>query len=468
MFANRTDQAIPIMEGLVKRAPWESRFINLLIQCYQKGGYLRQASNLIEASYDLKTTTQIMMRVIWVELQIAFGRDDEELFEMLDSVENNSETNPTILKRIGQTYAKLRRWKDAERVYLKTVELQPENADAWQGLSRVYCRLGDNQKTIDCALEAVGLIHRLPHAHLNLGIALSRSGHPERAVTAFNTALQFSPGFVPAHRWLSTIYRNSLGDEANSNKHARLADKFTKKQKVNRAKQPDRTEQLFELADIPTEGERYDALLEERPDRADPRKPSGKTFVLVSGLPRSGTSLMMQMLEAGGLPAKTDGERSADADYPKGYYEWEGIKQVAKKPHILLEEGLDNYAIKCISMLLDNMPYAHNYKTIFMTRPVEEVVASQSKMIERLQTEGSTQTVDDLAKELANHRRYIKNKIESNPRNDVLEIDYPTLVESPTDVIPLIAEFLGDKLPHPERMIEVIDPSLYRQKRQRT
>ncbi len=470
MFANQSDQAIVIMEGLVRRAPWESRFINQLIQCYQKGGYLRQASNLIEAAYDVKTTTQIMMRVVWVELQIALGNDnDDELFELLDSVEHDSETNPTLLKRIGQTYAKLRRWRDAERVYLKAVEIEPENADAWQGLSRVYCRLGDNQKTIDCALEAVSLIHRLPHSHLNLGIALSRSGHPERAVTAFTTALQFSPGFVPAHRWLATIYRTSLGDEANANKHTRLAEKFAEKQKAGRGHQTDRTEQLFDLPQIPSEDERFAALMEERPDRTDPRKPSGKTFVLVSGLPRSGTSLMMQMLEAGGLPAKTDGERSADSDNPKGYYEWEAIKQVAKKPQVLLEEGLENYAIKCISMLLESMPYAHNYKTIFMTRPVEEVVASQSKMIERLKTDGSKQTVEDLAKDLANHRAYIKKKIESNPRNEILEIDYPTLVESPEDIIPLIAEFLGDKLPHPEKMIEVIEPSLYRQKkRQKT
>ena len=458
------------MEGLVRRAPWESRFINQLIQCYQKGGYLRQASNLIEAAYDVKTTTQIMMRVVWVELQIALGNDnDDELFELLDSVEHDSETNPTILKRIGQTYAKLRRWRDAERVYLKAVEIEPENADAWQGLSRVYCRLGNNQKTIDCALEAVSLIHRLPHSHLNLGIALSRSGHPERAVTAFTTALQFSPGFVPAHRWLATIYRTSLGDEANANKHTRLAEKFVEKQKAGRGHQSDRTEQLFDLPEIPSEDERFAALMEERPDRTDPRKPSGKTFVLVSGLPRSGTSLMMQMLEAGGLPAKTDGERSADSDNPKGYYEWEAIKQVAKKPQVLLEEGLENYAIKCISMLLESMPYAHHYKTIFMTRPVEEVVASQSKMIERLKTDGSKQSVAELAKDLANHRAYIKKKIESNPRNELLEIDYPTLVESPEDIIPLIAEFLGDKLPHPEKMIEVIEPSLYRQKkRQKT
>ena len=133
----------------------------------------------------------------------------------------------------------------------------------------------------------------------------------------------------------------------------------------------------------------------------------------------------------------------------------------------MLEEGLEEHAIKCVTMILDQMPYAHNYKTIFMTRPIEEVVASQKKMIERLESDGSTQTIEDLTRELASHRANVLQKINSNPRNDILEIDYPTLVESPQDVIPLIAEFLGDRLPHPERMIEVIDPALYRQKSQR-
>ncbi len=465
LYANRSQDAVPIAEALVRRASWENRFIVLLLQCYQKSGFTKQALNLIESAFDVQATKFKLVKIIWCELKIALGADPEELVDMLKSIEEATSSSPTLLKRVGQIYARLRLWRDAERVYLKTVEAHEENAEAWQGLSRVYCRLGDNQKTVDCALRAVSLVHRLPHSHLNLGIALSRSGHPERAVTAFETALQFSPGFVPAHRWLATVYRTQLGNEDKALEHVRLAEKYSEKQRVNHDKRDDRAEMLFELPEFPTEDERIETLLEERPDRVDPRKPSGKTFVIVSGLPRSGTSLMMQMLEAGGLPAKTDGEREADPDNPKGYYEWEAIKKIKTQPAILDEEGLENKAIKAVTMVMDELPYSHQYKVIFMTRPIDEVVASQEKMIDRLQTDGSEQTQDELKQSLAMHRNYVRARLASNPRVEVLDIDYPTLVSSPAELVPLIVEFLGDeRLPTSENMVAVVDPTLHRQK----
>ena len=82
---------------------------------------------------------------------------------------------------------------------------------------------------------------------------------------------------------------------------------------------------------------------------------------------------MMQLLEAGGLPAMTDPERKADIDNPRGYYEWEAIKQIGKKPELLDDEAVEGKAIKCISMLLPAMPTKHHYKVIFMIRPIKEV-----------------------------------------------------------------------------------------------
>ena len=99
-------------------------------------------------------------------------------------------------------------------------------------------------------------------------------------------------------------------------------------------------------------------------------------ITIVSGLPRSGTSLMMQMLAAGGVPILSDGERVADADNPRGYCEWEKVKLLPKTPDLIAEA--EGKAVKVISQLLFSLPLSHEYKVIFLRRPLEEVVASQA------------------------------------------------------------------------------------------
>ena len=110
-------------------------------------------------------------------------------------------------------------------------------------------------------------------------------------------------------------------------------------------------------------------------------------ITVVSGLPRSGTSLMMQMLSAGGLSVVTDGERQADADNPRGYFEWERIKLLPKRPDCIAEA--EGKVVKVISQLLFALPPGREYRVIFMQRPLPEVVASQAEMIRRRGTSGA-------------------------------------------------------------------------------
>jgi hypothetical protein len=104
-------------------------------------------------------------------------------------------------------------------------------------------------------------------------------------------------------------------------------------------------------------------------------------ITVVSGLPRSGTSLMMQMLVAGGMTPLSDGERTADADNPRGYLEWERIKQLPNNPDCI-DEG-EGKVVKVISRLLLSLPSGHEYRVIFMQRPLPEVLASQDQMLRR-------------------------------------------------------------------------------------
>src|SRR5208282_620889 len=102
-------------------------------------------------------------------------------------------------------------------------------------------------------------------------------------------------------------------------------------------------------------------------------------ITIVSGLPRSGTSLMMQMLAAGGMLILSDGERHADVDNPRGYLEWERIKQLPKDPACIAEA--EGKVVKVISRLLLSLPEGHEYRVIFMQRPIAEVLASQDVML---------------------------------------------------------------------------------------
>src|SRR5512136_2813877 len=109
----------------------------------------------------------------------------------------------------------------------------------------------------------------------------------------------------------------------------------------------------------------------------------GEPVVVVSGLPRSGTSMLMKMLEAGGLTLVTDGQRTADEDNPKGYYEVERVKDLANETDRAWLNAARGKGIKVISYLLKSLPADLNYKVLFIRRDLDEILASQKKMLAR-------------------------------------------------------------------------------------
>ncbi|HEY2799216.1 MAG TPA: alkaline phosphatase family protein [Chthoniobacterales bacterium] len=464
LWKNQADLAQPLLEELVRRRPWEDRFLYQLTACYSQAGYLRQAERLLKAIHDGGEPNDVNAFLMLARIEMARG-DFKAAYQHLEGAEKTQPASPSVYTQIGRLYQDLMQLDKAEHAYQKAARLDPDNALAFQGLSHVYRRKGLNQQTADAALRAVSLLHRLPAAHFNLGVAMARGGQPDRAIVAFETALRFAPRMHNAHRYLATLHRTNSGDLKKAAFHRAEAAKLLRDRPSSKVRTGGRNEKLFDLPEIPTREERRKILLQERPDPKGPEKKSGKTFVLVSGLPRSGTSLMMQMLEAGGMQMLTDKERSADIDNPKGYYEWEPIKQIAKKPELLDEEGLEGRAIKCISMLISSLPLKHSYKVIFMTRPIEEVVDSQRKMIGRLATKGAELEVDQLQRGLTAHRNEIRQWLKNAPHMDFIEINYPALVSNPQPQIAQLVEFLGlERLPKAAEMTKVVDHALYRQR----
>lgn len=181
----------------------------------------------------------------------------------------------------------------------------------------------------------------------------------------------------------------------------------------------------------------------------------------VSGLPRSGTSLMMQMLAAGGLQVLTDSERQADADNPRGYYEWERIKLLPQQPNCMQEA--EGKVVKVISQLLFALPPAHDYRIIFMQRPLAEVVASQSEMIRRRGTTGAALAPAALIAGLQAHLNQVNAWLRDKKNLSVYRVEHHKVLHDPLQVSESIQEFLECPL-DVLAMSRQIDESLYRQR----
>ena len=183
---------------------------------------------------------------------------------------------------------------------------------------------------------------------------------------------------------------------------------------------------------------------------------------IVSGLPRSGTSLMMNMLAAGGLEVLTDQLRTPDDDNPVGYFELEDVKKLINGEHSWLAQS-NGKVVKVISTLLPYLPNQYHYRIIFMRRAIEEVLASQRKML--INRGESTDKISDekmaemFEKDLQQSERWLN----SQPHATRININYKQLITTPSPLIAEINTFLGGGLDE-NRMLGVIDPSLYRQR----
>jgi hypothetical protein len=185
-------------------------------------------------------------------------------------------------------------------------------------------------------------------------------------------------------------------------------------------------------------------------------------ITIVSGLPRSGTSLMMGMLQAGGIELLVDGIRTADEDNPKGYYEFERVKQIDHDQAWL--EHAKGKAVKMIGELLRRLPPTYDYKVIFMRREMEEILASQREMLVRRGEPTDRVKDEDMARMFDRHLDQIEAWIAERPNVDVLYVSYNDLLAEPEPLVREVAEFLGGTLDE-ESMTGVIDHSLYRQRR---
>lgn len=199
-----------------------------------------------------------------------------------------------------------------------------------------------------------------------------------------------------------------------------------------------------------------------QPVSGDRRPPASDRIVIVSGLPRSGTSMMMRMLADGGMPVCTDNIRKANEDNPDGYFELEKIKRLDKDTSWLKNER--GRAIKAISTLLPMLPADIHYDVIFMQRHMMEILASQQKM---LRNRGVTDDQIPDAVMATKYRAYLAATyrwLEKQPHFNVLYVHYNKVLQDPWHQSQRVNAFLDNRLAV-EEMVHTVDSRLYRRRK---
>ncbi len=356
-----------------------------------------------------------------------------------------------LLLKLGEAYLGVNNYEKAEETFKKVLKLDPERAEAYLGLSKSYLGLKKLDEAIDAALDALGLRFFYPAAHFCLGVALHRKGKVKEAVRALEMAVRQNPNYVEAYRRLAYIYRRRIKDYEKSEKYMLEARRAVKRLKhIRDGKYHMDKEEASKIAIT------SDLISEEK--KLSP--PDRDTVVIVSGLPRSGTSLMMQMLKAGGLEILTDNIRKADENNPKGYYEFEKVKDLKRDTSWLKEAK--GKVVKIVAPLIPFLPDAldFNYRVVFMIRNLDEVVASQKSMLERMGKEGGKASTGRLKKVFFSQMQQAMTFL-SLKNIPTLFVDYNSIINDPEREAERVNKFLGGYLKVSE-MVKEVDPNLKR------
>lgn len=340
------------------------------------------------------------------EAKIFLGKGDVNNALTLLIEAKNKKPNSEIWFQIGKIYAQLEKYQDAKASFLQALNLEVDKARFHQALATTLIRLEEYEDAADHALTAIELVKYFPQAHYTLGEALEKLGDLENAKQAYETASRLRPRkFVKAEMAIENIN--------------------------------EKLSETIELNDKSTNTYKQDQI------------------VIVSGLPRSGTSLMMQMLDVGGIDVLVDNNRKADISNPKGYFEYDPVMSIHKDNKWL--HKAKNKSVKVVAPLLKFLDPKYRYKVIFMNRDLTEIIKSQQKMIGKDQNSLPTKLFTAYQKTL-NQVNIWKNK---EPGVEIVYVNYKEALNHPEAVCEKLEAYIGkdlDKL----KMVACVDKKLYR------
>lgn len=183
---------------------------------------------------------------------------------------------------------------------------------------------------------------------------------------------------------------------------------------------------------------------------------------IVSGLPRSGTSMMMRILDEGGMTVVSDGVRQADVDNPKGYYEYEIVKRIKEDTSWI--PGTRGKVFKMVSLLLYHLPVNERYRIVLMRRDTNEILASERKMLERLGKDANHATDERMAEIFRKHLQHLEGWLAKQTHLSCLQVSYNEVLRDPRRCLGEVTEFMGESLDL-DKMTAVVDPTLYRNRK---
>jgi tetratricopeptide (TPR) repeat protein len=360
---------------------------------------------------------------------------------------------PGLFLQTADLYLRLRRFRDAEEVYKRALAIDPDNAHAHLGICRMELRRRRFGDAAQAALDALQRVYHYPLAHYLLGLALVGMKEYGRAAAAFGAAISFNPNFPEAHMRLAAVMEKQLGDAEGAREHRRLAQRMRRRKNVRRTpiSAAERVENALGVAAAETAEMAAEAV------------PLGESLVVVTGLPRSGTSMFMQMLAAGGLNILTDRLREPDEDNPRGYLEFEPVKNLLKDSKWLLEGR--GKVVKIVAPLLSALPAGLPCRIIFTERDLDEVLDSQDRMLERRKQEiaSTPERRQMLKNEYARTVVRVKAALARRPGTQVLSVGYRAAVSDARAVAERVNAFLGGGF-DVAKMAASVDPGLHRNK----
>lgn len=368
----------------------------------------------------------------------------------LETIPVSDLVRPGLFIDRAELLGRLQKWNEAATILREAVTIDSTDARVHFGLARLALHHRDFNGAAHHALDGIALLERDPRGHYLLGIALTRLGKYEAAISTFERTLAIHPAFPQAHLWLARVHR-ALGHSEAAALHSRA------RMHIFPNVHP-RSATITHQAASTTPAPRPAAIAGSARDLP----PLSGEVVIVCGLPRSGTSMLMQMLVAGGLPALTDGIRSADEDNPRGYFELEAVKQMENGAPWL--DDARGKVVKIVAPLISHLPDGVACRVLLTERDINDIIASQRQMMLR-RGRSVSETPARLARLKTEYLRLIvwtKGFLASRPGTKLLCLDRNAVIRDPRRAADAINRFLGGNL-DVDRMAGEVKPELSRQ-----
>ena len=366
-----------------------------------------------------------------------------------------------MMQRIAMAFAQLGELDEAREVLESALSEDPENPTFHAQLAEVHFKAGRFDLCVTAAAESLSLLYFQPTTHALLGVALMELKRFAEAEQELRVAVAQSPRNLVAHEALAKLYRAHLNRPsdafAQEGRAGALRNELMERTRAgDAAMQGKALPQVVEK--IPTASNT--ASLDEVVALFNPSVERARIITVVTGLPRSGTSLMMQLLTAAGLDPVTDVRRAPDEDNPLGYFEFEKTLTLAKDASWIPE--VRGKTIKIVAQLLPLLPVGEFYNIVFMERDLDEVVASQHAMLARSNRAGLKTEDAKLKETFASQLERVRRKLAESSQVRILTVNYNRLITDAKTEVARVAQFVGEPFDGTKAM-NAVRPELRRQ-----